>query len=379
MNKKLHVLFLCGWYPSRVLPTNGDFIQRHAEAVSLKQKVSVLHIITDPNLKTNIEIDEFDSSGISTYIGYVKKTWNPFFKFFLFWKTFFKILKKIPEFNIVHLNITYPFGLFALYLNKIKKIPYLITEHWTDYYYPLNKTIKRIAKFSSKKIIKNAYLVCPVTEDLSREMIKFGLTGNYGDVPNVVNTKLFNRKKNKGAVFRMIHISSMNDDQKNISGILETIQKLQATISEFQITFIGNDPSKYTSTINRLNLNKTNLHFVKHISQSELSKYLANSDLFILFSNFENLPCVILESFASGTPVISTNIGGISQYFPENFGVLIEKQNKDELYREILKYYHQEYPLPTLEEMNSYVEHNFGQQNICDRFSEIYAKALNLN
>ena len=57
LKKKLHILFLCGWYPSSILPQNGDFIMRHAKAVSNKHKVSVLHIISRPgNTKTSIEI-----------------------------------------------------------------------------------------------------------------------------------------------------------------------------------------------------------------------------------------------------------------------------------------------------------------------------------
>ena len=61
LKKKLHILFLCGWYPSSVLPQNGDFIMRHAEAVSSKHKVSVLHIISKPGMtKTSVEIEKYE-------------------------------------------------------------------------------------------------------------------------------------------------------------------------------------------------------------------------------------------------------------------------------------------------------------------------------
>jgi len=54
--KKLHVLFLASWYPSRVLKTNGDFIQRHAEAVALQHNVTVLHVISDSYLSEKTAI-----------------------------------------------------------------------------------------------------------------------------------------------------------------------------------------------------------------------------------------------------------------------------------------------------------------------------------
>ena len=76
MNNKLHVLFLCGWYPSRVLPTNGDFIQRHAEAVSLNHDVSVIHLITDENCKQNIEIISKKENELNVHIAYLKPQKN---------------------------------------------------------------------------------------------------------------------------------------------------------------------------------------------------------------------------------------------------------------------------------------------------------------
>ena len=94
MDKKLNILFLCGWYPSRVLQNNGDFIQRHAKAVSLLHTVEVIHIISDKNCTKNIEITIHEIDGITTHIGYIKQTKNPILKCILFWKTYLILLKK---------------------------------------------------------------------------------------------------------------------------------------------------------------------------------------------------------------------------------------------------------------------------------------------
>jgi len=47
LKKKLHILFLSSWYPSHVSPSNGDFIQRHAEAIATKHNVTVIYVTTD--------------------------------------------------------------------------------------------------------------------------------------------------------------------------------------------------------------------------------------------------------------------------------------------------------------------------------------------
>ena len=45
MNKKLNILFLASWYPNKVTTKNGNFIQKHAEAVAAHSNVFALHII----------------------------------------------------------------------------------------------------------------------------------------------------------------------------------------------------------------------------------------------------------------------------------------------------------------------------------------------
>ncbi|MGY0408180.1 MAG: hypothetical protein ACWIPJ_07490, partial [Polaribacter sp.] len=76
MTQRLHILFLCGWFPSRVFPTNGDFIERHAKAVARKHTVSILHIVSDKNLRKKTEITTKKEENITTYIAYIKKTNN---------------------------------------------------------------------------------------------------------------------------------------------------------------------------------------------------------------------------------------------------------------------------------------------------------------
>ncbi len=165
MSKKLHILFLSSWYPSRVLPTNGDFVQKHAEAVATNHQVTLIHVVTDENLKSSIEFTEKIVNNVKTIITYIPQK-NNLLKLYYFYKTYLSAIKKIGAFDMVHLNITFPKGLIALYLKKIKQKPYIITEHWTGYQYPKNKSIGFVEKILTKRIIKNAGFVCPVSTNL---------------------------------------------------------------------------------------------------------------------------------------------------------------------------------------------------------------------
>ena len=52
------ILFISSWFPSKIEPTNGNFVQRHAEAVSRLYDVEILHAIGDPNQEENYFFDE---------------------------------------------------------------------------------------------------------------------------------------------------------------------------------------------------------------------------------------------------------------------------------------------------------------------------------
>ncbi|MCF6212743.1 MAG: glycosyltransferase [Flavobacteriaceae bacterium] len=373
LNQRLHILFLSSWYPSRVLPNNGDFIQRHAEAVATKHQVTLLHVISDTKLKKEIEITENQTNDVRTLIAYIKTSDNPIVKFFRFFNAYIVLIRQVKKFNMVHLNVIFPVGLVALYLKWFKQKPFIISEHWSDYQYPLNKSIPFFIKFLTKTITKNASFICPVTNHLQNAMIGYGLKGNYCPVPNVVNTEVFNIQNKVPKQFTLTHVSNMDVEIKNITGILNVISKLQIKIPDFKINLIGASSSDLSELINQLKIKNTNV--TGQIANVQVSEYLKSSSVFVLFSNYENLPCVILEAFSCGVPVVATNVGGINEYFPKEFGFLINPKDESALEKAILKIYNLEINT-NKQEMHQYAEENFSIHTICNLFSGIYEKTL---
>jgi glycosyltransferase involved in cell wall biosynthesis len=111
------------------------------------------------------------------------------------------------------------------------------------------------------------------------------------------------------------------------------------------------------------------------VPHKEIANNLKESNLFVLFSNYENLPCVILEAFSCGVPVISTNVGGINEYFPKDFGFLIDTKDEDALLQKTIEVYTNF--KTNKEKMHHYVENNFSTVTIANQFSELYNSALN--
>jgi glycosyltransferase involved in cell wall biosynthesis len=103
---------------------------------------------------------------------------------------------------------------------------------------------------------------------------------------------------------------------------------------------------------------------------------MKESAFLLLFSNFENLPCVIVEAFAAGIPVVSTNVGGIKEHVDKSKGILINKGDEFALFEAINS---------MLDNKNSYIKSeladyavaNFSYNVVGKKYHDIYQKVLN--
>lgn len=373
MNKKLHILFLCSWYPSDEFPTNGDFIERHAKALSSIHKVSVLHIVSSN--KNRITKDDI-TENLSIHIAYVKHTNNSVTKLFKFLKAYKSIIRSLESIDVIHLNVLYPFGVLALYQKMFYKTPYIISEHWTGYIRAIK--MSQLQKLISKSIASNAAAICPVSNTLQHGMIRYGLKGNYSVIGNVVDTQIFKPNSSNNNSFTIVHVSSLNDHQKNITGILKAAKELERETINFSWKFIGGSSNKYDSYIKLLNFKSTNIEFINHISQEELAIQLQHADICVSFSNYETFGLVMTEAIACGTYVISTDTGILNEIESQDYFTIIKRNDTSSLKKAIMNYYNANKKLNE-ENMHSFIDQKFSTRSIASSFDAVYKQAIKLN
>jgi len=375
LTKKLHILFLCSWFPSKEFPTNGDFIERHAKAVCTKHTVSVLHIVSSKKITKTI-IDKHTDGNLTTYIGYVKHSKNPILKAIRFYKTYIHMLKLIGRFDLIHVNTLYPFGIFALHLKWTQKTPFIISEHWTGYLKSRKNNISFFQKMCSTLITQKATFVCPVSNELKKGMEGYGLKGNYFTVGNVVDTATFIPSDKKNNPFTIVHVSGLNDAQKNCTDMLKVAKLLENKIDSFSWKFIGGTSKNYEKLITDLNFKTAKVEFINHVSQKEVVTHLQEANLCVSFSNYETFGIVMPEAIACGTFVISTNTGILNELEPQDFFSIVPVKDKNALTTEIVKQYKNPTKLNT-EKMHSLIQTKFSKEVIADTFSKLYFKTFN--
>lgn len=344
MSSGKKILFLPSWYPNRTNSTLGIFVQRHAKAANMYDDISVLAVFPDPSLTKDLETEESNDEGVFTVKVYYKKVKSnfPFISSFLkmlrrkkaYRKGYELIERKKGKPDAAHIHVALPAGAIAL-TGFLNKIPYVITEHWTGYLPSDGRYKGRMMRSITERIISKASFILPVSEDLAKAMRAHGLKGNYRIVPNVVDTKLFCPSENNNAhnKKRIIHISALDDAQKNISGLLRAVKEAALLHPDLEVLIVGDgaDGQRLEKLANDLGLLNKNVFFTGLKKPNELAELMRTAEACVLFSNYENQPCVLIEALACGLPVIATRVGGIPEYISEERGILVEPENEKQL------------------------------------------------
>ena len=336
-----YTLHLAGWYPSRVDPFNGDFVQRQVQAVSLYEKVVLLFLVKDPSLARGvIDIHVSEKGNLTEYITYYSAK-GPLERGISLWHFLslgFRMVNKIKKEHglpaRVHAHVVWKAGLLALSLKIRYGWSYLLTEHWagytTDNPWGLH-TQSRLRRYLYRKVFASAKSLLAVSADLIRQVDRW-LPGMRAVVAsNVVDTSLFYyQPSTQTAVKKGLHVSTMGY-QKNIDGILRVLDRLLATRDDVQLTLVGPYSAGTKKELAERGLLDTKVFLTGSLSYAEVAVLTRQSDFLFLFSRYENQPCVVLEALCCGLPVIATAVGGIPEVIDDDNGILVASEKEDQL------------------------------------------------
>ena len=344
----MKVLWLASWYPDEYEPTNGDFIQRHAKAVALFIPVAVIHVAqAGKNLGLLNKVVLNNEGNLHEAIHYFpfKKTGIPVIDTIRYHKTYLKYYKNIFEKyieekgkpDLIHVHVPMKAGLLALWLKKKFNINYVVTEHWTIYADDaLDNYINKGFAFQNflRKIFKHAACFLPVSKNLGELVCKKVLPIKYKVIYNVVDTSLFYFKESVvEKPFTFIHVSTLGE-QKNPEIIIDAFIEFNKQQPNSKLIMVG----EMQPVLNKY-LNEPFIEFKGMIAYENVAKQLQQADAFVLFSKYENMPCVVLEALCCGLPVITSDVGGLSEIINNENGVLVNEKTQEALLKAMNEMY----------------------------------------
>lgn len=370
----MKILFISSWFPNKLEPTNGNFVQRHAEAVSLLHEVEILHAIGDADQQEDLIFDDQVINGIRTFIVYYKGSRNPVLNFKNRMKAYKRGFQQLQKPDLVHANILQNSMLFAVYLKENYKIPFVISEHWSGFLEVNRPKLSFTSILTARFIARRASCILPVSNVLMKNLNELKIGKKFRVVGNVVDTNAFFQRNEQNKTFTFLHISNLIP-LKNPDVILEAAVRLREEFQNFELHIGGDgDVESLDAIIARHNA-QGYIKTFGEISHHEVSEKMRKSDCFVLFSDYESFSCVLLESLSSGVPVIATHVGAIPEIIRANHGQVINK-SEEELYEAMKAMLSGNYKVDSKEELHQYVEETFSMPAIAKEFNEVYQNVV---
>lgn len=321
----MRVLHLASWHPNKVHSQLGNFVRRHIEAIPPEVKGTVLHAWPAPvavRASPGSGDGNVGSNGPDTRMVYVKDRAPRR------WRTERAYMGLIDELRVegympdlVHLHIAADAALPAMRAAELWQVPLVVSEHWTAYHDEHGRSFRAKEERAVRRVLQAASMHLPVSKHLGSAMAQYAPGTAQRVIPNTVDGRFVLPSKPRGAdgPLRLLHVSSMVDAHKDISGMIRAFAEAVQSGADLVMDCIGGagegagSIEDYRSLAGSLGLNKR-IRFLGPAGASEVVQAMHAADVFVLFSRYENLPCVLLEAWMTGLPALATDVGGVGEH-----------------------------------------------------------------
>ncbi len=381
MKEMLHILHLPKWYPHNDDPQLGIFIKKQILASSEFHMQSVLYIKSVKKLPKPFIVEEVKSKNLLEITIYYQKPESRTKQFIILKKLYSLGFKKIkntigpPDLLHVH-NLITP----AIWANKYSKkrmIPWILSEHWSGYaprsgvFRAKMKWEKKLWKWYSEK----AAVTIAVSEFLLEALKKNGIGIKHLVIPNVVEGNFIQTKRDDNEI-RILNVSDMVDEVKNISGLLLAFSML---VKEFPSTKLylvggGEDLENLKNFVQELGIHE-HVFFYGRLTNDQVLQLYHEIDFTVINSRVETFSVVAAESLMAGKPVISTRSGGVQEFITKDQGILIPVNNEDKLL-DALRTMLTNYANFDSQSLSEYAKEKFSVQSVGIRLTEVYESIL---
>ena len=376
MGESKTIWWLAGWYPSSLDANAGNFIGRHALAFSRFQRgredsigLKLFHFPVyrwgkDERPEPVIAVDG------------VELIWQPVLQ--LPWRGWVaralnygyycwvagRCLRRnaadngVPEGVHVHAGDKVARLIPDLYKHFKKAgkgaVPLWYTEHWAIFNEVVFDGFGKRGRVFQRDFLglwERVTVAAPVSLSVQSSMHKYlGGAKPFVLFRNVVDTTVFRFReleRDQDLPFSFLHVSSL-EPRKNVLGMLRAFAALKQKHPAWRMQFrlVGGANELYLSQartyafgLGLLHIFQPSVAFFGPRDSSDVAFQMQEADVFVLFSEMENAPCVISEALCCGLPVIATSVAGIPEMVDSSNGLLVNALDEGDLLLKMEKAY----------------------------------------
>lgn len=333
------VLHLPSWFPHEEKPLDGNFILRQIATVAPDTTSIIVHHTEQP---FDQECAKMIDDRIIFRPIFTQRGTSKFQMLRAYDYEVEKIIKKYGKPDLIHLHVALPLGVVALWLSYRYHIPLIVSEHWSIYQ-PQNRSQLSLGqRLQLRQVYRCASMLTTVSENLHQAIcstVKSARKVAYAGISNVVDTTVFTHgdTAQDSEKKQILHVSTLDDKAKNIMGILRVVKQLSQIRDDFELNIIHDLRNESVEQYIKKEKLDNFIHLLGKKTELEVAHHIQQCDFMLQFSNYENQPCVLLESFCCGKPVLATTVGGIPEIANENNAILVGAQNENQLLEQMIK------------------------------------------
>ncbi len=354
----MKALIICNNYPSSADPKNGPFIAEQVKWLKINGIESIVVKPVSFNITKSMVIPSNSMKkgwenwliGLSTdpegivndqkvyypkYIGLPNAlfTWSSGKILYFQTKNLFRYVFDHYKPDIIHSHFITPNAYIGDILSKKYRVPHITSVMGSDsFHYGLigggRIVTTRIMKQIEGIIVKSNSLkqIMQQEYDINPDKIRVIFNG--------VDLEKFSPNYNKIRSYKshLLFIGSFIKRKDVLGNLLPALNYMREFRQDFIIHLIGDGAQERTirEKVSKLNLeNHIQLHGRLHHSQ--LKQFFDIANVLVLPSVREGTPNVVMESIASGVPVVACAVDGVPDIVDENSGILVPPRKPKKL------------------------------------------------
>lgn len=242
----------------------------------------------------------------------------------LYWA---KLLANVPRFDTIHIfSASYLSFLIAptpaLIVARLFGKRIILNYHSgeaEDHLRRWPRTTMPLLKLADEIIVPSPYLV--------RVFSQFGLTAKA--IFNVIDFDQLTFRRRE--TLRPAFLSNRNfEAHYGVDVVLRAFAVIQQRFADASLMVVGDGPCRSELLKLATDLKLRDVNFVGRVDREQMAELYNQADCFLNGSRVDNQPLSILESFACGLPVVTTDAGGIPDVVTNGVTALMVKMDDHE-------------------------------------------------
>jgi glycosyltransferase involved in cell wall biosynthesis len=145
-------------------------------------------------------------------------------------------------------------------------------------------------------------------------------------VPNIVDLERFSFRLREPLAPRLLSTRNF-EPLYNVACTLRAFRAVQDRYPDATLTLVGGGSQEAALRTLAADLRLQHVTFAGRVDPDEIWHYYAQAHLYLQTPDIDNMPASVLEAFASGCPVVSTDVGGVPAILTDKVHGLLVPRN----------------------------------------------------